>query len=162
MSNKKGSTKNRKNNGQFESGTTIGSETRFAKFNKTATKYKAKYADMLLQFFNDTVEYPTFEDFAGTIGVSTETLRNWCKNNARFSACYERAKEIQRARLVRGALSGRYDSSFAKFFAQNCLDMVKKTEEEQEEKKPFDVNINIIPNPGVNTEVSTGEKKKDG
>ena len=96
------------NKGQFAKGNTVGEQTRFEKENAAANKYKDEYCDMLIEFFNKPAtrieykknyvkgelssetpivlpaEYPTFELFAASIGVTTKTLQNWCESTPVF------------------------------------------------------------------------------
>ena len=157
MSQKKETTTKKKNikrnsKGQFVKGNDIGKDTRFEKENTAACKYKDEYCDMLIDYFNQPStrveyketyykgelssrtpiivpnEYPTFEMFAAKIGVTTKTLQNWCKENARFSFYYERAKEIQLGKLTSNAIMGLYNPLYAKFEAVNNHNKKDKSE----------------------------------
>lgn len=124
----------------------------FEKGNKVRDKYKKEYCEKMLEFFSNPqqifktvttyhrdgsktehkipigVEFPMFEKFAESIGVTHKTLKNWCKNHDRFSTFYERAGELQKYFLVINTLNKNYDSSFAKFFATNNMDMKDKVD----------------------------------
>lgn len=138
--------------GRFTKGHKIAEETRFQDENAAACKYKEEYADMLIEFFNKPnttieyaetlnskgevikrvpvvmpAEYPTFEAFAAKIGVTTDTLLNWCDQSHRFRHYYARAKEMQKAKLIANTLRGFYNPLFAKFEAVNNHDMSDKT-----------------------------------
>ena len=138
--------------GRFTKEHKIGEATRFEKENAAACKYREEYADQLIDFFNqpdtrteytETLngkgevikrvpmivpnEYPTFEAFAAKLGVTTETLRNWCEQSARFKHTYARAKEMQKAKLISNTLRGMYNPLFAKFEAINNHSMSDKT-----------------------------------
>ena len=152
MSLKKEPEKKRKANGQFEKGNEVGKETRFKKNNSAACKYKDEYCDKLIQFFdrpNTRIEYketyykgeltsripillpeeyPTFELFAAELGVTTGTLKNWCKEYPRFADCYARAKEIQLGKLTTNAVTGLYNPVYAKFEAVNNHNQKDKSE----------------------------------
>ena len=119
------------------------------------TKYKEEYCQELLDFFtvNHTktvikrkhtekqgeVEYeveepntlPTFEKFAVSIDVNTDTLLEW-KNKKnkdgtlfypKFSAAYKKAKNLQKAMLVDLGMRGLYNPTFTIFVAKNITDM---------------------------------------
>jgi hypothetical protein len=138
--------------GRFKKGNTIGEETRFAKDNDAASKYKEEYCDQLIEYFNQPStrieyketyfkgeltgkvpillpnEYPTFELFAAKLGVTTETLRNWAEHNPRFKHAYVRAKELQFGKLTSNALTGLYNPVYAKFEAVNNHNQKDKQE----------------------------------
>jgi hypothetical protein len=96
-------------------------------------------------------KYPTFEAFAVSIGVTSRTLREWADvgedgkaKHPRFSAAYARAKEMQLAIAKNNGITKQYDSNFAKFVLINDHDMTDKVVQEQSQKKPFEVNINVV------------------
>lgn len=95
----------------------------------TPTKYKSEYCDSIIEFFRGgDVEYPTFERFADSINVCVDTLQEWKKVHKNFSASYNRAKNIQKAKLIEGGMVGKFNSQFAKFVAINCHGMTEKQE----------------------------------
>ena len=153
MSQTKKTTKKRNSKGQFVKGNVIGEETRFQKENAAACKYKEEYCEKIIEYFSkpavevqfkeiygkngDVVsrtpilmpaEYPTFELFAASIGVTTETLRNWCEDHPRFKFYYTRAKEIQLGKLTSNAVTGLYNPIYAKFEAVNNHNQKDKQE----------------------------------
>lgn len=126
-------------------------ETQFKPWNKAASKFKARYTDDMYEYFNRpatsveevpvynkdgiyvrmdkivvAAEYPTFEGFATSIGVTTDTLRNWCEENDRFRHCYAWARERQKGILMVNTIGGHYNANFAKFVAINCHGMQDK------------------------------------
>lgn len=129
---------------QFEKNNTVGAATRFKKRNTAAVKYRAEYCDRMLRYFKEHTEYPQFEEFADSIGVTVGTLRNWAETRPRFEAIRERCAEIQCAKLNAGALAGRFDSSYAKFIAVNHHNMRDKMTQEVETVKPFEIKISVI------------------
>lgn len=139
--------------GRFTKDHKIGENTRFQKENAAACKYKEEYADDLIEFFSQPntrteyietfngkgdvikrvpmiipTEYPTFEAFAAKLGVRTSTLLYWCNISPRFSDCYSRAKELQKAKLLSNTMCGLYNPMFAKFEAINNHGMKDKIE----------------------------------
>lgn len=123
---------------------------RFSPGNAAASKYREEYADMLIEYFNrkpNTLErklvrvgggveerpvyvpceYPTLEGFAASIGVTTDTLRNWCDKYSRFRHNYMRARELQRAILTINAIMGLYPAGPAIFEAVNHHGMTYKS-----------------------------------
>lgn len=141
-----------KENGRFEKGNEIGKETRFKKNNRLSNKYKAEYIEKLLLFFSEPKsdvhyertyykdgsikserpiilppKFPTFELFAASIGVTSNTLRNWCGEHPRFCEAYEYAKTLQLGIAKVYAMSKMYDSNFAKFILMNEHGMSEKS-----------------------------------
>ena len=94
------------------------------------TKYKAKYCNEIIEYFNNSEGFPTFEGFANSIGVDGATIVRWTDYSNNFCAAYARAKTIQCSRLVTGAMGNKYNSQFAQFFAKNNLGFRDKTETE--------------------------------
>jgi len=106
------------------------------------SKYQPRYADELLNYFNCSAierddrggivagHFPTLARFAANIGVCRDTLQEWAKVHAKFSAAYKKAKDLQEANLIEGTLAGAYQPSFAIFTAKNVLGWRDKTETE--------------------------------
>ena len=141
--------------GRFTKGNKISENQLFKKENAVACKYKPEYADKLIEYFSQPAtrveyakkfdkdgnvvgetpvvlpnDYPTFEGFAASIGVHTDTLRNWCETSRRFRYCYVRAREMQKGKLITNTLSGFYNPQFAKFEAINNHGMTEKTQQD--------------------------------
>lgn len=66
---------------------------------------------------------PTFEAFAGSIGVTHNTLRNWCKDFPEFFSAYGHCKDIQKKFILEHGMMGGYNPGFAKFVAINVTDL---------------------------------------
>jgi hypothetical protein len=103
------------------------------------TKYEDWMADAILEYFSSPVgEFPTLAGFAAFIGVSRDTLHDWAHakdvsghlRNPSFSDAYKKAKDMQEQNLVKGALTGVYNSTFAIFTAKNVLGWRDKVEQE--------------------------------
>jgi len=107
------------------------------------SKYEKEYAIKLLDFFSVDVfriiggkkslnRFPTFERFAVSIGVTHKTLQNWCKEKDKeeFLRAYELCKDIQKALIIEGSMTGDYNAAFAKFLAVNVTDLRDKVEQE--------------------------------
>lgn len=117
------------------------------------SKYDPKYCEEIIKFFkkkpqktqkrkvyhqNGTLKceetvvvaqtLPTFQGFARKIGVSRDTLLEWCEKHGEFSDAYARAREMQEEILVVNAMGGLYNAQFAQFFAKNCLGYREKQE----------------------------------
>ena len=109
------------------------------------TKYTADMPQRLLDFFNiepywievkDSgkvvcvpARFPTLARFAAENGICRDTLHHWAtergaKGNIlrpEFSDAYKRAKDLQEANLVEGAMAGAYPPAFSIFTAKNVL-----------------------------------------
>lgn len=110
------------------------------------TKYDPKYCKALLDFFNvkpyetkritkkvkrgkksvtiwrETKvvnDLPMFSAFARRIGVSRDTLDEWCKVYPEFSDAYKAAKLRQEEILVANGLQGNYEQTFTIFTMKN-------------------------------------------
>ena len=145
--NKKSFMKERKPNGQFQKGNDIGAETRFKPGNSYVikSKYKDEYCDAMLSYFmNEEIVFPTFEDFASSIGVLAETLKNWAKKHARFGDTHARCTEIQKHRLLVGGLTERFNPQIVKFLAINNHGMKEKIEQDFKGDVEFKVNISFF------------------
>ena len=82
-------------------------------------------------------DLPTFAGFARKIGVNGDTVVEWTKKNAEFSAAYNVAKELQKEFLVDNGLKGLYPPASFIFVAKNVTTMRDK--QEVESTKRFDV-----------------------
>lgn len=119
------------------------------------TDYKVEYCDMIIEHFTiqpqQTVykktyyadgaikseepvilpeQFPTFQKFADTIGVTVSTLWEWEKKYDEFSKAYARAKQLQENIWLVNGMSNLYNSQFAQFFGKNCLGYKDRTETE--------------------------------
>lgn len=157
MSQEKKKSPGRDERGRFTKDNKIGEETRFQKENAAACKYHEKYADELIEYFNQPStrieyrevfngdgklikrtpmvianDYPTFEGFAVKLGVTVNTLLNWRDQSRRFANAYVRAKEMQKITLIQNTLRGMYNPMFAKLLAVNEHGMTEKVESKSE------------------------------
>ena len=147
-------TKKRNERGQFVKGNEIGKETRVKKGETLSLKYKEEYCTKLLEYFSKPStrveykktyvkgelssetpillpeEYPTFELFAASIGVSVRALADWRDKYPQFADAYARAKEIQLGKLTSCAVMGLYNPLYAKFEAVNNHNQKDKSEVE--------------------------------
>ncbi len=90
--------------------------------------YSQCFERQMLIYFKDTQppEFPTFSAFACHIGVTTETLRRWKRDVPAFDAIWNECREIQKSRLITGALAKQYDASFAKFLLAEMFDFTEE------------------------------------
>lgn len=105
-----------------------GIKTQFKKGHTLSAKYKPEYCQVMIDYFrDDTIPFPTFELFAASIGVINNTLLNWADKYSQFKNIYEQCKEIQKGKLLQGAMTDKYNAQFAKFFAINNCNMREST-----------------------------------
>ena len=74
------------------------------------------YADKLIAWADDEKNL-WLGDFAKSIGVDRNRLSDWPAKSEKFAAALKYAKSVQEARIVTGALTGRFNA----FFAFNTL-----------------------------------------
>jgi hypothetical protein len=93
-------------------------------------KYRSEYCRRLLDYFDRGIaeEFPTFSGFAASIGTTRETMGAWRAQHPAFADAYARAREMQDHLLIAGAMEGRFNVPFAKFFAQSNLGYSDKAE----------------------------------
>lgn len=113
------------------------------------TLYKPEYATDIVAFFaskpvpitppdggaKEAVQFiyatmPTFEEFAGSIEVSTNILREWENRHAAFQVACARARDIQRRWFTAGLASGAMNPTGGIFVAKNIIGWRDKTEVE--------------------------------
>ena len=137
--------KNRDENGRFKKGHNIGKKSRFKLGNITAAKYESRYcAEMIAYFTDEEIPIHTFESFAHKIGVISETLRNWCEENARFRDAYALCKEISKNELLLGGLTERFNPQMVKFLAINNHGMKEKIDHENNNTGCIEVKIDVV------------------
>lgn len=115
---------------------------RFVKGNNAAEKYREEYGERMLEYFKSSraeVPYPTFEEFAESLGVTMDTLLNWADKYDRFRNCYARAKNIQKGITIQGGMIGMFNQNIVKFMAINNFGMVEKVETEN--KLRFEITM---------------------
>jgi len=124
------------------------------------TKYRKSFCTQIIKYF--TVE-PTkktegelianklvfLSNFAHHIGVSHETLHEWCKVHPEFSVAYAHAKELQKQHLIHCGLLGLFNSHFAIFTAKNIADMKDKQEVEVGGKDGKPIPVQIVDFKGI-------------
>jgi hypothetical protein len=99
--------------------------------NGAPTKYNEDYCIDVVDYFRDSKGFPTLEDFAvNHCDVTPKTINNWMDSQPDFLRAVEKGKGIQKHRLIQGAFSGDYNSTFSIFFAKNNCGMKDKMENE--------------------------------
>lgn len=95
------------------------------------TKYKPEYVDSLVDWFEKQVvalELPFLSKWARKVAkVCEDTALEWTKQHEEFSLAYKKAKDIQKEFLIKMALTGKFNSTFAIFTAKNITDMRDQT-----------------------------------
>ena len=73
---------------------------------------------------------PTFQGFAGSIGVSTKVLYDWQGRHATFSEACARARDIQEQWFIAGLNTGAMNPTGGIFVSKNILRWRDRTEVE--------------------------------
>ena len=136
--------KQRDERGRFVKGGTPPPGAGFKPGNVESLKYDPKYPEDMKIFFRQVAtegNYPTFESYADSIGVTVRTLENWCEGYEAFKDAYDVCKNLQRGSLIEGAMLGRFNPTFAKFVAVNCHGMKEKVENEVKGAGGFNISI---------------------
>ena len=87
---------------------------------------------------------PVLQEFAARIGVGSSTLRQWANDIGKdgalrhpdFAAAYARARDLQQAILIQGALAGVYDSRVATLALKNLAEWRDRVDITQEGATP--------------------------
>jgi hypothetical protein len=127
------------------------------------TKYRPEYCEKIIEYFSrpatekrtktittakgtvitEEIEVasslPTLEGFAGTIGTTAKTMREWVEQELEFRSAYTRAQELQKAILIENGTKGLYNPQFTIFVAKNCTDMRDKVEVDHTVRRLEDV-----------------------
>jgi len=82
-------------------------------------------ADAFLEWMGQP-ESIWYKDFALERGYHPEYLSIWAKMNKRFSQVYERSKEWQQSKLVKGGLLNQFNAGFTKFVMSNTCGWYEK------------------------------------
>lgn len=142
-----GKGRQRDERGRFVKGHTMVEGAGFEPGNLEASKYQKKFCADMLRFFDDVYaegNYPTFEMFASSIGVTARTLENWVRAYPEFSDAYTACKNKQRGALLEGAMAGRFNATFAKFVAVNCHGMKEKVEVDDKHSGGLDISVSYF------------------
>jgi hypothetical protein len=112
------------------------------------SKYRPEFVSLLIEFFDrepyedkvvetirtkggDLIEkrkevpcdIPLFSTFAvKKVGVSHDTILEWCKVHPEFSEAYKKAKNLQESILVINAMRGNYEQPFSIFTSKNIME----------------------------------------
>ena len=134
----------RDKNGRFTKGNTIGEATRFKEGHTESSKYRDEICEMMITYFKTSEDFPTFEEFAGEIlGVDEQTLANWQEAHAQFRIAHDICLTIQKGKLKKGGVSGKYNAAFSKFIAVNCHGMSDKSESDSKVSITLTTNAEI-------------------
>ena len=127
---------------------------RFEKGNQAAFKYKEEYADLMMKYAADeSVIYPSVEDFANKYHIPERTLYRWIAESKEDENKYPRLADThahlqyrQKQVLIERGLIDRYNASIVKFLLANNHGMTEKTAAEVNAKtdNKFEVNIKVI------------------
>lgn len=135
---------------KFESGNTIGMDTRFKPGHQLSCKYKAVYTDSLLAYFvqqSATNALPTIEGWAIENKLKIRTVYDWIEKPEKyphFADAYAQAKAIQKNMLMQKGLTETYNASLVKFLLSNNHGMKEKVEQDVNAGGALQVNINVV------------------
>lgn len=103
------------------------------------TNYKVRFCQDIVDYFQNTADFPTIPGFANSIGTHKQVLYRWADEHEEFSDSFRRAIDIAESRLTLGALTRKYDSGFSKLLMSNYHGVTEK----QELKLDGKVNNNL-------------------
>lgn len=129
---------------------------RFEKGNQAASKYKEEYADLMMKYADDdSVVYPSVEDFASRYKIPIRTISRWIAESKddenkypRLADSHAHLQSKQKQSLIERGLLDRYNASIVKFLLTNNHGMSEKTSAEvnanAKTDNKFEVNIKVI------------------
>ena len=98
------------------------------------TKYDERYIDGMVDYFTQE-QQPFFEEYANSIGVHHDTLREWRDVHEAFSVSYKRCRDIQSYKLQKQGLNNDVNSTMAIFLLKASHGMKETTVVQQETKE---------------------------
>lgn len=126
----------------------------FEKGNLAAFKYKEEYADMMMLYAgDDSLIYPSIEDFAMKNKIPIRTITRWVAEAKEDEEKYPRLATShayllarQKQMLIDRGLCETYNSQLVKFLLSNCHGMSERTAAQVDAKtdNKFEVNIKVI------------------
>lgn len=113
------------------------------------TKYKKKYCQDIVAWFDVEVPKPerfkdkmgkidhtappfappTLYGYCAEIGISIQTIFNWCKDHPEFLDAYNAAKTLSNKILMEASLQGSFNPQFAKLAAVNMMGWSEKIDQ---------------------------------
>lgn len=124
---------------------------KFEKGNLAAFKYKPEYADLMRIYADDdSLTYPSIEDFAIKFNIPIRTLRRWIAESEneekypRLALSHAYLLARQKQILIDRGLRETYNSQLVKFLLTNCHGMSEKANIEAKTDNKFEVNIKVI------------------
>ena len=94
----------------------------------------------MLQYFEDnTGAFPTFAEFARSVGVTVAQLYKWKQEEPAFAAVWEECLERQKSHLIRGALTKQYDPSMCKYLLSEMFGLG-----EESRAGTFSVTVEVV------------------
>jgi len=103
--------------------------------------YDPSLERQMLTYFGGqaAADFPTFSDFAESVGTPLAQLEQWRREIPAFGAVWEECRARQRSRLIRGALTRHFDPSFAKFLL--CGEL---STGEENTGDPFSLTVEVV------------------
>ena len=107
--------------------------------------YDEKLPEKMLSYFSYTGEkgLPSFAKFAACTGYTLSALESFRGEHEDFASAYDECRARLFDMIAEGALTKKYDGSFAKFLLSGGLDF-RASCEDNEESEEFKVKITVI------------------
>lgn len=119
---------------------------------RTSTYSKRKTIEKMRKYIRKCIDKgvpPFLEEFALSLGVSYDTLRNWSLDDTKpeFAEMYHILLTVQKLDLKRRSLSGEYMSPIARLLLSAEHNVVEKVKQEVtgEDGKPLEIEEKLSP-----------------
>lgn len=93
------------------------------------TKYNDGIITKIRQYVDECSaqhdKIPTKEEFARLIGINTDTVVEWIKEKPEFSVAIKDLEQLQRDRLIRNGLVGKYNPTMSIFLLKANHGMIE-------------------------------------
>ena len=107
--------------------------------------YESTLPQRMLSYFSSCEgnSLPSFAKFAAASGYSCAQLRSFCQESEDFAQAYEECRARLADMIAEGALTKRYDSSFAKFLLSDGL-FARGFDSDNDNSEEFKITITVI------------------
>lgn len=98
------------------------------------TKYNEEVISKLKEFIalkaGDQKSFPTKEEFAGLIGVNTDTIQEWMKVHEDFSVAIKGLEDLQKSRLMINGLLQNFNPTMSIFLLKANHGLIETSRQE--------------------------------